>query len=163
MLNVKRLVIACLAGSGLVAAPQFAMSMPNDTDQPAKRGQFYKQVGQPAVMFQYTDTLWCHVQTPQQMNAYGGFKLQIKVPLLRMVGRQTGDCGWPNGFYRRSNEPAVYRLSGRGVVPNVGPGICRVANERQMAAFGGFRKVMVVEPESELGRGRGPVTVCKNP
>ncbi|WP_157096330.1 hypothetical protein [Methylosinus sp. R-45379] len=101
--------------------------------------------------------------SPDQMNAYGGFAQVKKVPVLAMVGRQTGDCGWPNGFYRRSNEPAVYRLSGQGVAPNIGADICHVVNEQQMAAFGGFRKVVVVEPISDLGRGRRAVTECKNP
>lgn len=156
-------LFACLIGAVVVAAPQSAMSMPNDTDQPAKGGRFYQKSGQPAVMFQYTDALWCHVQTPRQMNAYGGFKLVIKVPILKMVGRQTGDCGWPNGFYRRNNEPAVYRLSGASVVPNVGLDICHVINPKQMALFGGFGKVVVVEPVADIGRGRRTMTECRNP
>lgn len=70
-------------------------------------------------MYQYTANLYCHVQNEAQMAAYGGFS-KVQVVRLKMTGRQTGDCGWPNGFYRRSSEPAVYRLSGRGIVPGIG-------------------------------------------
>jgi hypothetical protein len=38
-----------------------------------------------------------------------------------------------------------------------------VVNEQQMAAFGGFGKVAVVPPASDIGRGRGGVTECRNP
>jgi hypothetical protein len=36
-------------------------------------------------------------------------------------------------------------------------------NEQQMAAFGGFGLVKVVQPTSELGRGRNQVAPCRNP
>jgi hypothetical protein len=126
-------------------------------------GGFFRQADQPAVMFQYTLQTYCHVQNEAQMAAYGGFSRVQVVPRLMMMGRQTGTCGWPNGFYRRSDRPEVYRLSGRGVVPNVGPDICHVVNEQQMAAYGGFRLVKVVPPTSDIGRGRRPVTPCPNP
>ncbi|TDX60621.1 hypothetical protein EDE12_11962 [Methylosinus sp. sav-2] len=55
---VAKILSACVV---VAAASQNAAAMPNDPDQPAVRGQFYKQNGQPAVMYQYTDSLWCHV------------------------------------------------------------------------------------------------------
>lgn len=115
-------------------------------------GGFYRQADQAAVMYQYAPTAFCHVQNEGQMAAYGGFSKVKVVPLLAMLGRQTGECGWPDGFYRRSNEPAVYRLFDGA--------ICHVVNERQMAAFGGFKLVKVVRPASDLARGRGGVTEC---
>lgn len=126
-------------------------------------GGFYRQADRPAVMYQYMAGHYCHVQNEAQMAAFGGFAKVKVVPRIAMVGTQTGTCGWPNGFYRRSNEAAVYRLSGTGVVANVGPNICHVVNEQQMAAFGGFRLVKVVPPTSELGRGRSKITPCANP
>jgi len=115
-------------------------------------GGFYRQADQAPVMYQYTATAFCHVQNESQMAAYGGFSKVKVVPLLAMLGRQTGDCGWPDGFYRRSNEPAVYRLFDGAV--------CHVVNERQMAAFGGFKLVKVVMPTSDLARGRGGIAPC---
>lgn len=123
-------------------------------------GGFYRQSGQPAVLFQYTRDFYCQVQNEGQMAAYGGFSKVTEVPRLAMAGRQTGACSWPNGFYRRSNETAVYRLYGVGVVSGVGADICHVVNEQQMAAFGGFRQVRVVAPTSDLARGRGAVSPC---
>jgi len=127
---------------------------------PAK---FYRQADRPEVYYQYTSDLSCRVQNESQMAAWGGFdKVQV-VKKLNVAGRKTGDCGWPNGFYRRKSHPEVYRLSGKGIAPRIGPSACHVINETQMAAFGGFDKVMVVDDKSEIGRGRSAVTKCNNP
>jgi hypothetical protein len=49
------------------------------------------------------------------MNTFGGFgKVQV-VNSLSLDGTNTGDCGWPNGFFRRSNQPEVYRMYGSGI------------------------------------------------
>jgi hypothetical protein len=154
--SIHRLAAVAVAGLSLACAqaPSASAQAP---------GSFYRQSDRPEVMYQYTSNLYCHVQNETQMAAYGGFGKVKVVPRMQMAGRQTGDCGWPNGFYRRSNEPAVYRLSGRGIVPGIGPDICHVVNEQQMAAFGGFGLVKVVQPNSDLGRGRNPVTPCRNP
>ncbi|WPB84931.1 hypothetical protein [Sediminicoccus rosea] len=111
-------------------------------------------------MFQYTRDRYCHVQSESQMAAYGGFSKVTVVPRLAMMGQQTGTCAWPNGFYRRRNETAVYRLYGVGVVAGVGTDICHVVNEQQMGSFGGFQQVRVVQPTADFGRGRGPVSPC---
>ena len=129
----------------------------------ASAGSFYRQNNAAAVMYQYSGNNFCHVQNEAQMAAYGGFSRVQVVPRLMMAGMQSGTCGWPNGFYRRSDRPEVYRLSGSGGIPNVGADICHVVNEQQMAAFGGFRLVKVVPPNSDIGRGRRPVTPCRNP
>ncbi|RVT96091.1 hypothetical protein EOD42_13285 [Rhodovarius crocodyli] len=123
-------------------------------------GNFYRQSDRPAVMYQYTRDYYCQVQNEAQMAAFGGFSKVRQVPRLAMSGQQTGSCGWPNGFFRRSNETVVYRMSGVGVAPEFGPDICSVANEAQMAAFGGFGRVRVVPPTSDLARGRRMSGVC---
>lgn len=115
-------------------------------------GGFYRQADQTPVMYQYSAKNYCHVQNEGQMAAYGGFDMVEVVSVLAMRGRQTGSCAWPDGFYRRSNEPAVYRLFDGS--------ICHVINGEQMAAFGGFDIVTVVKPASDLARGRGEVTEC---
>jgi hypothetical protein len=146
-----------------IAAVAAGLSLTCATSNAQAPGSFYRQSNQPAVMYQYTASLFCQVQNETQMAAYGGFaKVQV-VPRVQMAGRQTGTCGWPNGFYRRSNEPAVYRLTGNGVAPGIGADICQVVNEQQMAAFGGFGQVKVVQPTSEIGRGRNPVAPSRNP
>ncbi len=131
--------------------------------KPAQKGSFYRQSNRPEVYFQYTDLLYCHVQNEWQMNAYGGFNQVNVVSQLSLKGQKTGACGWPNGFYRRENQAAVYRMSGKGVAPNIGPDICHVINEQQMAQFGGFGVVMVVPGASDLNRGRGAISKCANP
>ncbi|MBS7792393.1 hypothetical protein KTR66_20540 [Roseococcus sp. SDR] len=123
-------------------------------------GGFYRQTNQNAVMFQSARDRYCQVQSESQMAAFGGFSKVTVVPRIAMLGQQTGACAWPNGFYRRTNETAVYRLYGVGTVAGIGTDICHVVNEQQMASFGGFRLVKVVAPTSDLGRGRGPVAPC---
>ncbi|OAI26240.1 hypothetical protein A1351_02070 [Methylosinus sp. R-45379] len=54
---VAKILSAGLAVAFVAAASQNAAAMPNDPDQPAVKGQFYQQKGQPAVMYQYTDSL----------------------------------------------------------------------------------------------------------
>lgn len=146
--------------AGLLAAASLA---PAAWIEAQGSGGLYRQSDQAAVVFNYAPDLYCRVQNEDQMAAYGGFERVQVVSQLPRRGRPTGDCGWPNGFYRRSDEAAVYRLSGVGVVPYVGGDICHVVDEQQMSAFGGFAQVRVVSPESDLGRGRWRVTDCVSP
>lgn len=106
---------------------------------------------------------YCRVQNSGQMGTFGGFT-QVKIFAgLRMTGKNTGDCPWPDGFYRISNRPEVYRLSGKGFMSDWGADICHVVNEQQMAAFGGFGKVTVLAPGSNIFQGRKAVMECSNP
>lgn len=147
MAIASRLLSPALALAALTAGSLSAQA------QTTVVGNFYRQADRPAVMYQYRNDLFCHVQNETQMAAYGGFPQVIVVPRMAMRGRQTGTCAWPNGFYRRNNEAAVYRLYEGGA-------ICHVVDGRQMAAFGGFKLVKVVQPNSDLARGRGPVSPC---
>ncbi|MBE8968227.1 hypothetical protein IQ277_19000 [Nostocales cyanobacterium LEGE 12452] len=134
---------------------------------------FYKQQNRPEVYLIYQRGFYCRVQNEDQMNAFGGFRLVSTRNLLNFSGRFTGDCGWPNGFFKLSNRPAVYRMFGTGfnVVPtgspffslNLGNSYCRVRDEAQMNAYGGFGVVNFVSPSSDLGRGRRFRGVCPNP
>lgn len=107
--------------------------------------------------------MYCHVQNESQMAAFGGFDQVKVVNSLTMTGKFTEGCGWPNGFYRRQSQPEVYRLTGNNGLPNTGNDICHVINEQQMAAFGGFGVVTVVQDHSDIGRGRNAITQCANP
>jgi hypothetical protein len=122
-------------------------------------GGFYRQQSRPEVVFQFGETLHCVVQNPSQMSAYGGFNRVRVVPRLAMRGNSTGACGWPNGFYHRATDPAVYRLYGSGPL-RLGRGSCHVVNPPQMERFGGFRLVVEVEQSSDLFRGREQPTEC---
>jgi len=126
------------------------------------QGGFLRQGNRQEVLFQYTPSGYCHVQNPAQMNAYGGFGQVRVVPVADPSGRFTGPCPWPNGFYRRSNEQAVYRLFGRGP-DGIGGRACHVVDPAQMARFGGFGRVTVVEPRSELFVDRERPGPCRNP
>ena len=123
-------------------------------------GGFYREADQPVVMYQYLPNRFCHVQNKAQMEAFGGFPLVNVVRVLNMVGLQTGDCGWPNGYYRRSDGPTVYRLTGSGPVANLGRDICYVVSPKQLQDLGGAGHVMVIPPESDIGRGRGNIAAC---
>ncbi len=139
---------------------------------------FYRQQNRPEVylIFDYLHNpldglvgnsskgFYCHVQNEDQMNVFGGFGLVRTINSLNLPGRFTGDCGWPNGFFRLSNRPAVYKMYGelgRNSF-NLGDRYCRVRNEAQMARYGGFGVVRVVSPSSNLGRGRNFIGACPN-
>jgi len=141
------------------ARPLYAQAIPGGT---AIRGSFYRQHDRPEVMYQFADGYQCHVQNPSQMMAYGGWNKVQTVRRLAMRGEFTGACGWPNGFYRRADQPAVYRLHGAGPA-NLGRYACHVVDPRQMELFGGFGQVATVEETSDLFRGREQPTECADP
>ncbi|MEA5535387.1 hypothetical protein [Crocosphaera sp. XPORK-15E] len=124
---------------------------------------FYRQQDRPEVYLVYSPKFYCHVQNEDQMAVFGGFgKVRVVTTLNLTTINYTGDCGWPNGFLRRSNEPEVYRMYGSGIPQfNIGNNFCHVINEAQMNAFGGFSKVRVVSPNSDLGRGRTFTNDCQ--
>lgn len=125
---------------------------------------FYRQQDRPEVYLVYRPDSYCHVQNEDQMSAFGGFRRVQVVGSLNLNGTNTGDCGWPNGFLKRSNQPEVYRMYGGGIPEFIiGDRFCHVANEDQMNAYGGFGQVRVVSPGSDLGRGRNFTGDCPNP
>lgn len=154
MIRLARLLSA-LAVAGLAGA--LGLSEAQAQPRGPAPGGFYRQANMAAVMFQYAPDRYCQVQNEAQMAAYGGFSRVRVVPYLQMWGRPTGACGWPNGFYRRANETAVWQLGGPGQVGNM---ICHVRDERQMMRFGGFGQVWVVPPGSDLSRGRSMIGGC---
>ncbi|MBD2730909.1 hypothetical protein H6G96_32480 [Nostoc sp. FACHB-892] len=129
---------------------------------------FYKQRDRPEVYLIFNSSnggFYCHVQNEDQMKAYGGFGRVSPQNSLNFSGRFTGDCGWPNGFFRRSDRPAVYHMTGSlgSNAFKIGDLYCRVRDEAQMARYGGFGVVSVVSPSSNLGRGRNFRGTCPNP
>jgi hypothetical protein len=141
------------------ARPLHSQAIPAGT---AVRGSFYRQQDRPEVMYQFADAYQCHVQNPSQMMAYGGWNRVQTVRRLAMRGEFTGACGWPNGFYRRADQPAVYRLHGAGPA-NLGRYACHVVDPRQMELFGGFGQLVTVEATSDLFRGREQPSECADP
>jgi hypothetical protein len=125
-------------------------------------GGFYHQLDRPEVMFQFDALLHCHVQNPSQMNAFGGFSRVRNVPRLALRGTSAGECSWPNGFFRRTNEQTVYRLHGSGAM-RLGRFACYVTDPRQMALYGGFGQVAVVEQNSDLFHLREQPEACVDP
>ena len=147
----------------LIGAAAFLAVAGTSASAQTVTGGFYRQSDKPEVMYQFSSGAYCHVQNETQMAAFGGFGVVKVVPKMVMAGKYTGDCGWPNGFYRQSNAPHVFRLYGTTSIPNIGTDICHVVNEQQMRAFGGFRLVKVIQPTSDLGLGRRAITECANP
>ena len=125
---------------------------------------FYRQSNRLEVYLVYRSGFYCHVQNEDQMQAYGGFEKVNVVDNLNLTGTETGECGWPNGFYRRSNQPEVYRMFGNeNQAFNIGSAFCHVVDDAQMSRFGGSQQVQVVSPSSDLGRGRNFAGECSNP
>ncbi len=124
---------------------------------------FVRQQGQPAVYYQYSDTHYCHVQNDVQMAAFGGAS-QVRVTNnIHLRGQFTRNCGWPNGFFRRSTEPQVYMMYGNSFIPNLGESYCHVKDEHQLGILAnqtGY-SVKVVEPNSDFDAGRSFTGTCK--
>ena len=132
-----------------------------DGSDDAPVGTFYRERGRPAVVFQFAEAHHCIVQNEYQMIAYAAgtkFSRSPGWPSRRKHGR----LRWPNGFYRRTTDSAVYRLHGRGAL-NIGRFACHVVNPRQMELFGGFAQLRVVEQSSDLFRGREQPGECADP
>jgi hypothetical protein len=109
----------------------------------------------------------CHVQNADQMSAYGGSGQVSSIAKLNFAnssGGFSGECGFPNGFYRLGNQDEVYRLYGSAIPEfDIGSSFCQVANRQQMDAFGGFGQIRSVATASDLGRGRDDKGDCQNP
>lgn len=146
----------------LLAVSLFAAALPLVAEAQTSVGQFYRQSDRPEVMFQYDNDYHCHVQNPSQMEAWGGFGLVNTLPRVQMRGEFTGPCPFPDGFYRLSNDARVYRLYGGGMF-NVGEFSCYVTDPAQMARYGGFGQVRVIEPSSDISIARPRPGPCADP
>ena len=113
----------------------------------------------------YTADKYCHVQNEDQMAAFGGFgKVKTVQNLTFGARKSTGQCGWPNGFFKRATKAAVYRMYGVEVPEfDVGNQYCHVVNETQMIRYGGYRIMREVSASSDLGIGRTFTGGCPEP
>lgn len=121
-------------------------------------GQFRRAANDPKVyMTFHNGASICLVQNPDHLRALGADNKVIVAPSgtnLLSGKNYTGTCGWPNGMFRRSNQPEVYRMYDDSK-------FCHVGNEAQLATFGGWSFVMVVSPDSDIGRGRTATGSCR--
>jgi hypothetical protein len=128
---------------------------------------FVRVKGVSHVFLIYLNNRKCHVQNDEQLNAFGGSDKVLIVrndSLFRTNMEDSGDCGWPNGFYKRRNESEVFRLYGDALPRfKVGTELCHVVNEDQMNKFGGFGQVTEVAPGTDLLRGRSHQGSCLDP
>lgn len=125
-----------------------------------ERGEgFFREKRDRTVYYQYERNRYCGVQNEEQMKLLGGFKQVQEVDRLRLRGTNTGGCRWPNGFYRRSNSPAVYLLEGYGSGRDGGR-ICGISTPQQLKQLGGNKRVKVVPGDSNLEAGRGRNRPC---
>lgn len=123
-------------------------------------GRFYRQRGLRQIVRQTWQSGYCTVQTPIQMEEFGGDALVRNVPLLVPRGQDDGACPWPGGLYRRDGERAIYALRGRFETRR-GAIACRLVDPTQIAQFATLGRVRVVEADADLMRGRsftGPCT-----
>lgn len=152
-------VAIALTGLGIIATKTKAQSQSTagcpQCFTPRKTG-FYRYFKDPKVYYLDSATRTrCHVQNPSQMEAFGGFGL-VRVfkssfsPETQFIGK----CAWPDGFFRRSNLPHVYKLF------DTKRSYCHVTDPQQMERFGGFSKVRVVSPDSSLEQGRSNLGSC---
>jgi hypothetical protein len=134
---------------------------------PPARG-FYRQKDEKKVYLLYDAGAYCHVASDEQMDAFGGFGKVAVVDRLRFGSATlTGHCGWPNGFfkYRAPTKKEVYRLYGQPSSSPfaLGDKICRVANDAQMNAFGGYGQMRTVDAQPPLTTGRTSTGTCRDP
>jgi hypothetical protein len=121
---------------------------------------FYRERNDRTVYFQYERRRFCGVQNEEQLKALGGSFNRVQVvDRLRLSGNNTGGCSWPNGFYRRQNEQAVYMLDGYGSGRG-GARVCGIATPQQLRSLGGNNRVKVVPANSNLEAGRQPSRPC---
>lgn len=100
------------------------------------------------------NSTYCYVQSPTQMNLFGGFSKvrEVGSDSFKAGSRDVGKCGWPNGFYRKKSKPEVYGLNDKQA--------CYVNSPQMMDAYGGFKRVRVVEDSVDLFAQRKFVGDC---
>lgn len=153
-------ILVAIASLAAIAFPAAAQYDNDRYDDRYDNGEgFYREKRDRTVYYQYERNRYCGVQNEEQMKIFGGFKQVREVDRLRLKGRNTGGCRWPNGFYRRSNGPAVYMLEGYGSGKDGGR-ICEIATPQQLRQLGGNKRVKVVPGNSNLEAGRSKVRPC---
>jgi hypothetical protein len=127
------------------------------TAQPRnQRVIFFRQQNAPQIVFQRSDTSYCHVQSQRQMATHGGIGLFRDLPVQTPRGTFTGICPWPNGLYSLGDDPIVYALRGEF---EAGAIVCRI-NPTQLDRVGGVRLVRALEPDADLLRERQDIGLC---
>ena len=94
----------------------------------------------------------CHVKSPAQMEAFGGFRL---VTQTSWTQPRYADCAWPGGLHRVFDQATVRFVSGNT--------ICNIASETQLAAYGGWFGVMVAPVGTTLGNQLQDIGTCPWP
>lgn len=153
-------MFVAIASFTAFAVPALAQYGNSGNDRGFRGGEgFYREKRDHTVYYQYDQRRYCGVQSEEQMKMLGGFSQVRAVDRLRLNGRNTGACSWPNGFYRRSNGPAVYMLEGYGDGHDGGR-ICVIATPQQLRQLGGNKRVKVIPANSNLEAGRSKVRPC---
>ncbi len=112
---------------------------------------FYRQNNEAAVYHLFQGDRACAVTTPDQLRILGGEgHVQVRSNTDFLTKRvKTGHCGWPAGYYKAANGPAIWKVT---VEPTGQTGFqgfaCRVENPSQLRAFGAIDRVWEVK---ELG------------
>lgn len=121
-------------------------------------GQFRRAGDRPEIYMSFHDgRSVCRVESQGHLRALGGETKVIVMPAGTNIlsGKNyTGGCGWPNGMYRRSNEPEVFRMYDSQFY-------CHVPTEAALASLGGWSFVTTVDPGSDIGRGRVHKGQCR--
>ncbi|NRA67769.1 MAG: hypothetical protein HRU19_25025 [Pseudobacteriovorax sp.] len=121
---------------------------------------FYRKTGTPEVFLNFDGSNFCFVDSPAKMEAFGGFDQVKVVDHVKFTGRDLGVCGWPNGLYRRSNEPEVFYLHGTVTHFNTASSLCWVTTEDKLNNLGGRAAVNIVPPGADLATGRNHKGAC---
>jgi len=153
-------IFAAIASVAAFAVPAVGQHSSNGYDNRYDNGEgFYREKRDRTVYYQYEQNRYCGVQNEEQMKMLGGFNQVREVDRLRLKGRNTGGCRWPNGFYRPNNGAAVYMLEGYGSGQDGGR-ICVIATPQQLRQLGGNKRVKVVPGNSNLEAGRSRARPC---
>ena len=149
--------------SSFTAAVVLAIAAMTPLSAQPRRGDdpvvFFRQQNLPQIVFQYSDTAYCHLQSEEQLQRHGAIGPFRRLPVRTPRGQFTGICPWPNGIYRRGDDPIVYWLRGRFEVV-ADATACRVADATRLDRMGGERLVRVVAADADLLHGRQDIGIC---
>jgi hypothetical protein len=126
------------AAFGTDPAPNVAKTCVVQT-YPMDRYYMVKKSGEDTIYFQQGKEQYCAMPNMTVFQAYGAtFK---EVPTLNLMGRNSGACMLPDGFYKIGTNPTIWRLYGEGVKLGngkvIGNKFCAVPNMDVLNKLGG--------------------------
>lgn len=157
---MKKIVIgfcALMSMCTMLNAVSKTEKIPNDYQATEHWSTGYYRASSDAEVYFYNDEYrwYCHVQNATQLESF------FAVDQVRVVGDVYGilnlgeslnECPWWDGFYKASDNDAIYRLY---------PGnVCLISSPEMLAAYGATDHVVTAEPGSDFTAHRTNIGQC---